>query len=151
MLKKVVYSLFIIILAVMGVAYAAERGTPEEAKMAVEKAVSYFKEHGKDKAMMEFNKPESMFVKGDLYVFVYDMNGVMVAHPKNPTLIGKNLLEEPDSQGKMFRKEINEIAKTKGSGWVDYMYLNPTTKMQEPKTTYFQRVGDFIICCGAYK
>ena len=151
MFRKAIYLLLISVLAVIGVVHAAERGTPEEAKALVEEAVSYLNEHGKDQALAEFNKPESVFVKGDLYVFVYDMNGVVVAHPKNPKLIGRNLLEEPDSQGKLFRKEINDLAKTEGSGWVDYTYLNPTTKMEESKTTYFQRVGDVIVCCGAYK
>ena len=36
-------------------------------------------------------------------------------------------------------------------GLVDYTYLNPMSKQEEPKTTYIQRVDDLIICCGAYK
>ena len=31
------------------------------------------------------------------------------------------------------------------------MYLNPQTGKEEAKTTYLKRVGDMIICCGAYK
>jgi signal transduction histidine kinase len=77
--------------------------------------------------------------------------GVIVAHPKNPKLIGKNLLEVPDPDGKFFRKEIQEVAKTKGTGWVDYKYTNPETKKVELKTTYLKKVGDLIICCGIYK
>jgi hypothetical protein len=34
---------------------------------------------------------------------------------------------------------------------VDYKYLNPETKKIEPKTTYFVRSGDMILCAGAYK
>jgi len=74
-----------------------------------------------------------------------------MAHPVNPKLIGKNLFNETDSKGKLFRKEIVELAKTKGSGLVDYTYLNPVTKQEESKTTYIQKEGDLIICCGAYK
>ncbi len=150
MFRKAVGVLFIFILAVMGLAYAGERGTPEDAKMMVEKAVAYLNEHGKDKALAEFNKPDGMFAKGDLYVFAYDTDGVMVGHP-NPKLIGVNLLDKPDSKGKLFRKEINELAKNKGSGWVDYTYLNPVSKQEEPKTTYIQKVDGLIICGGAYK
>src|ERR1035438_6465494 len=51
----------------------------------------------------------------------------------------------------LFRKEIVEKANSKGSGWVDYVYLNPETNRQEHKTTYIQKVGDIIICCGVYK
>jgi signal transduction histidine kinase len=75
----------------------------------------------------------------------------MVAHPKNAKLVGKNLLEVPDVDGKLFRKEIVELAKSKGSGWVDYKYKNPETGKIEDKTTYVLKVGDIILCCGIYK
>lgn len=140
MFRKAIYLLLVSALAVIGVVHAAERCTPEEAKALVGEAVSYLNEHGKDQALAEFNKPESMFVKDELYVFVLDTKGMMVAHPKNPTLIGENLLEE-DSQDKVLQ----------GSGWLNYVHQNPTTKTEETKTTYFQRVGDLIILCGAYQ
>jgi len=143
--------LVLICLFAMAAVYAAEKATPEEAKKMVEQAVAYLKANGKGKALQEFNKADGKFVKGELYVFAYDMNGVIVAQPMNPQNVGKNLLNEPDSKGKLFRKEINELAKTKGSGFVDYTYPNPVTKQEEPKTTYIRKVGDLIICCGAYK
>lgn len=61
------------------------------------------------------------------------------------------LLEVPDTDGKLFRKEIVEVAKNKGSGWVDYKYMNPETKKVEHKTTYILKVEDTIVCCGTYK
>jgi signal transduction histidine kinase len=117
----------------------------------VEKAATFFKSNGKEKALAEFSKSKGTFDKGDLYVFAYDMTATIVAHPKNAKLIGKNLFEVPDTDGKLFRKEIVEVAKSKGSGWVDYKYMNPETKKVEHKTTYVLRVEDAIICCGAYK
>ena len=150
MFRKVVLSIFIC-LFLMSWGYAAQKGTPKEAKKMVEQAVAYLKANGQEKALKEFNNPKGKFVKGELYVFAYDMNGVMVAQPMNPGNVGKNLLNEPDSKGKFFRKEINELAKTKGSGFVDYTFLNPVSKKEEAKTTYLQKEGDLIICCGAYK
>lgn len=97
--------------------------------------------NGKEKALKEFNKPDGKFVKGERYVFAYDLNAVMMAHPVNPKLVGKNLLNDADSKGKLSRKEIVELAITKGSGLVDYTYLNPVTKQQEPKTTSIQKMG----------
>ena len=123
----------------------------DEAKNLVKKAVAYVKYQGREKAIAEISKPRGMFDKGELYVFAYDLNGVMLAHPKNPELIGKNLIAVPDSEGKLFRKEIVEKAKRQSSGWVDYVYLNPETKELEHKTTYFQKEDDIIICCGAYR
>ena len=123
----------------------------DDAKRLVKQAAAYVKYQGKDKALAEISTPKGMFDKGELYVFAYDMQGVMLAHPKNPALIGQNLLNVPDTEGKLFRKEIVERAKSEGSGWVDYVYLNPETNKQEHKTTYFLKVGDVIICCGIYK
>jgi len=150
MFKKFMIAILIGLFA-MAWGYAAQKGTPEEAKKMVEQAVAYVKANGQEKALKQFNKPKSKFVKGELYVFAYDLNAVVVAHPLIPTLIGKNMFNEPDSKGKFFRKEVVELANTKGSGFVDYTYLNPVTKQEEPKTTYIQKTGDLIICCGAYK
>lgn len=123
----------------------------DKAKGMVEKAAAYVKANGKDKALEEFNKPKNQFVDGEFYVFVYDMSATIVAHPINPKLVGKNLMEVPDAGGKLFRKSIVETAKAKGSGWVDYRYKNPQNNKIEEKTTYLQKVGEIIVCCGAYK
>lgn len=137
---------------VLGLAFASgAMASQKEAKALVEKAAAYVKANGKDAALKEFSKANGQFDKGDLYVFAYDMSATIVAHPKNPKLIGKNLMDVPDTDGKLFRKEIVETAKSKGSGWVDYKYLNPETKKVEAKTTYVLKVGDLVLCCGTYK
>lgn len=127
--------------------YATDR---DDAKALVKQAAAYVKYQGKEKALAEISTPKGMFDKGELYVFAYDLQGVMLAHPKNPALIGQNLIAVPDTDGKLFRKEIVEKAKSNGSGWVDYVYLNPETNKQEHKSTYFLKVGDIILCCGVY-
>ena len=151
MKKTIIVSMIIGLIglfAFAGLSYASGKGF---AKTLVKKAAAYVKYQGKEKAIAEISKPRGMFDRGEMYVFAYDLQGVMVAHPKNPTLIGKSLIAVPDNDGKMFRKEIVEKAKTKGSGWVDYVYLNPETNELEHKTTYLQKVGDIILCCGAYR
>jgi cytochrome c len=146
-MKRIIVGLVVVGL-LAGFAYASEKDT---AKALVEEAVAYLNSQGKDKALAEISKPKGTFDKGELYVFAYDIQATVIAHPKNPKLIGKNLLEVPDNDGKLFRKEIVELAKAKGTGWVDYKYMNPETKRPESKTTYIQKVGDIIVCCGAYK
>lgn len=130
---------------------ATEKGEKMEAEALVKKTVAYLKVNGKDKTLTEINKQGGQFDKGELYVFAYDMTATVVAHPKNPKLIGKNLLNIPDNSGVYFRKEIVETAKGKGSGWVDYKYTNPQTRKLEAKTTFLQKSGDLILCCGVYK
>jgi cytochrome c len=150
MLKKMIYLLIICVFAA-GAVYSAEKSTAGEAKKMVEMAASYITANGEEATIKEINKSDGKFVKGDLYVFAYDMNAVMKAHPIDPKLIGQKLYDKADSKGKLFRKEIVELAKSKGSGFVDYTYRNPVTKAEEPKTTYIQKVGNLIVCCGAYK
>jgi len=137
---------------VLGLVFASgAAASQKDAKALVEKAAAFVKANGKDAAHKEIRRAKGQFDKGDLYVFAYDLNAVVIAHPKNPKLIGKNLMDVPDTDGKLFRKEIVQAAKTKGSGWVDYKYLNPETKKVEAKTTYVLKVGDIVLCCGTYK
>lgn len=144
MVKKI--AVFLCLLA-----FAAFAAPKDDAIALVKDAEKFIKANGKEKALQEMSKPDGKWVKGELYVFAYDLQAVMVAHPKNPKLVGKNLMEVPDVDGKLFRKEIVEQAKAKGSGWVDYKYKNPETGKIEDKTTYLLKVGDIILCCGIYK
>jgi cytochrome c len=65
--------------------------------------------------------------------------------------VGKDLIDVPDASGKKYRREIVDVAQSKGKGWVDYMYKNPATGKIEPKTTYVLRSGDLILEAGIYK
>jgi signal transduction histidine kinase len=150
MFNKIFISIIMCLFAVSTVhAQGYGIGTPVEAKKMVEQAIAYVKANGEEKALQEFNKPNGKFQWRDLYVFAYDQKGVMKGHP-NPKLIGRNLYNETDSKGKFFRKDIVDLANGRGSGWVDYTYMNPMTRQEEAKITYFQKEGNLIVCCGAY-
>ena len=138
------------ILAILFTAGATSADDSGKAVALVKKAVAFYKTNGIEKALDEFSNPKGQFSLGDLYVFVYDNKGTMLAHPNN-TLIGQNLIEVPDATGKLFRKDIIDTAASKGSGWVDYKYKNPKNKEIESKTTYFEKIEDLVICCGIYK
>jgi cytochrome c len=131
---------------------ASAKSSQDEAKALVDKAAAFYKANGKDATLKELSNPKGQFVKGELYVFAYALSdGTTIAHPHNPKLIGKNLTAVPDPDGKLFRKEIWEQAKSKGSGWVDYKFQNPESKKIENKTTYFLKVDELILNCGTYK
>ena len=126
--------------------------TPDDARAMVRKAVDFYRQQGRARFLKEVNDPQGVFRRKSLYVFAYDQGMTMQAHPVKPELVGQNLLDKKDwSGGKYFRREIQAIALTKGSGWVDYQYENPATQKIQPKTTYVERVDDLIICAGAYK
>jgi cytochrome c len=117
----------------------------------VEKAIAYYKANGKDKAFQEISNSKGSFVKGELYVFVYDMTGKCVSHGFNEKLIGKDLVEMRDPDGTFYVKERIELVKAKGKGWQDYKFTNPETKKIESKTAYIEKVDGFIFGCGTYK
>jgi signal transduction histidine kinase len=151
-MKRLITMIFLAVfmLAVNHVAVAAEFGTQAEAQAMVKKAIAEIKA-GKDKALAEISNPKGKFVDRDLYVFVYDMNGKCVAHGFNQKMIDKDLVEMKDPDGKFYVKERIEIAKTKGSGWQDYKFTNPTSKKVENKTAYIEKIDDLIVGCGVYK
>lgn len=132
--------------------FAADKGTAEEAMAMVKKGIEFIKTNGKDKAFAEFSNPSGQFVKGDLYVMAYDLEGNNKAHGGNAKLIGKNLIEIKDANGVFIVKSFIEMAKTKGKGWVDYKWPNTVTKAVEPKSTYVEKVDDnLLIGVGIYK
>jgi cytochrome c len=153
MKKMIMYGMAaLVLLCFAGIAAAGgKHGTPAEAEAMVKKAVNYYKANGRDKAFAEFDNPKGQFVRGDLYVMVYDMNGKNLAHGANPKMIGKDLIDLKDADGKAFVKERVEIAKEKGKGWQNYKWTNPVTHKIAEKTAYLEKVDDVIILCGAYK
>ncbi|MDI6725571.1 MAG: cache domain-containing protein [Smithellaceae bacterium] len=151
-MKKTLAAIFasFFLFGIAGTTLAAEFGTKAEAEAMVKKAVAYFKAQGKDKAFEEFSNPKGKFIDKDLYVVVYDMKGVCLAHGFNQKMIGKDLIDLKDPDGKEFVKERVALGKTKDKFWQDYKFTNPVTKKIEQKAMYMEKVGDFLIGAGAY-
>ncbi|EGV18349.1 response regulator [Thiocapsa marina] len=125
---------------------------PAEARALVQNAAAYAEQHGREALLEALREPNGPFHRGDLYAFAYDLDMTFLAHPAKPDLVGKNLIDRPDRVGgTLFRREIQRIALSQGSGWVAYEYENPINDRVEPKTTFVQRVGDMIVCAGAYR
>jgi signal transduction histidine kinase len=126
--------------------------TEKDAIAMAERGAAFFKAKGKDELMKHITAKDPDFSQGSLYIDMRDIKtGIVLAHPHNPSIVGKDLTDVPDANGKKYRREIIELAAAKGKGWVDYMYKNPTTGKIEPKTTYILRVDDFVLEAGIYK
>ncbi|MEY4748643.1 MAG: hypothetical protein RIQ60_857 [Pseudomonadota bacterium] len=132
-------------------ARAAANANAAEATAMVKKGVAFLKKNGKDKTYAEITKKDGQFVDRDLYLVVYGLDGVVHAHGANEKMVGKNLLELKDVDGKAFVKERVELAQSKGSFWQDYKFTNPVSHKIEPKTTYCEKVDDVVLCGGIYK
>jgi hypothetical protein len=150
-MKKLITVILVVGLLAGMTTFALARGTAKEAKGMLDKAVAYLKANGKDKAFPVFNDQKGQFVKEDLYIYVLDLNGVVVSHGANAKLIGQPLIDLKDTDGKKFIKAIVDDAKAKGKGTMDYKWTNPTSKKVEQKSLFFEKVGDLIVACGYYK
>ena len=64
--------------------------TAGDMKAFVGEAAAYAREHGRTDALAAFNNPAGEFVRDELYIFAYDMNGTVLALPFQQALIGAN-------------------------------------------------------------
>jgi cytochrome c len=153
---KKLFALFTTLMFAANVAVAqapaapASYGTVKEAESLVHKAVAFYKKNGKDKALAEFQKNPGPFVDRDLYVTVYSLDGVALAHI-NPKMVGKSMMELRDPTGKYHIKERMEAAAKGNSGWQDFQFFNPVSKKVEPKRMYWEKNDNLVFAAGAYK
>lgn len=128
-----------------------DHATAEEAQAMVKKGVAFIKANGKDKGYAEVSNKKGQFKDRDLYLVVYGLDGVVRAHGANEKMIGKNLIDLKDVDGKEFVRERTELGKSKQTFWQDYKFTNPVSKKVEPKQMYCERLDDTVVCGGIYK
>jgi len=78
---------------------------------------------------------KSMEYGKDGYFFVYDYNGINIAHSRKPELEGKNLFEFKDDNGKLLIQELIEKAK-QGGGYTRYLWDKPSGGKSVEKLSY---------------
>jgi len=128
-----------------------DNATAAEATAMVKKGVTFIKANGKDKGYAEISTKGGSFTDRDLYLVVYGLDGTVRAHGANEKMVGKNLIELKDVDGKAFVKERVELAKAKGTFWQDYKFTNPVSRKIEPKSMYCEKLDDSVVCGGIYK
>ncbi len=132
---------------------AAQDASPAETETLVKEAIAFAKANGKDAAIKEITRAGGKFHRhgGELYVFIYDMDGKVIAHGQGAGKIGVNQINAKDPDGVEFVKDRIKLAKSKGKGWHDYQYVNPTTMKRQPKTSYIEVWDNLIFGAGIYK
>jgi len=87
----------------------------------------------------------------DGYFFLYTMDGVNLMHPRQPELVGKNLVEMRDPRGEPTIRMLLERART-GGGFVVYQWQKPSTHQQAPKLGYVTQLErwHWMIGTGLY-
>lgn len=112
----------------------------------VSNAIGRYQSEGLDATIDFYNSRES--VDGELYLFLMDADDIYLAHPIFPHLIGTDVKDVVGSNG--YELGI-EIAKATAEGhWVEYLWPNPVTGQEEPKTTWVVRHEGLIFASGYY-
>ena len=88
----------------------------------------------------------------DDYFWINDLKPVMVMHPANPKLEGKELSGIKDPDGFALFNAMVAIAQEKGAGSVDYRWPKPGAEAPVQKTSYVQlfQPWGWIIGSGVY-
>jgi len=128
----------------------SERGTPDEAKTMLQKAVEHYNSVGRKQALADFNAKKPPFIDRDLYVVCIGNDHIITANGGFPQYVGRSADLLKDADGKPVGKAIWEIANNNGEGSVQYRWLNPVTGKSESKIAFSRKVGDDVCSVGAY-
>ncbi|MBI5258961.1 MAG: cache domain-containing protein [Burkholderiales bacterium] len=151
-MKRIAPTLALALLACAPLSQAAEGGaTKEQAVAMVKKGVAFIKANGTEKGYAEITSKTTQFKQEDLYLVVYGLDGMVHAHGANEKMVGRNLIDLKDIDGKPFVKERVEMAKTNATFWQDYKFTNPQNRKVEPKTMYCEKLEQTVVCGGIYK
>jgi TRAP-type uncharacterized transport system substrate-binding protein len=143
-----------VLFAISGPAAAAvtDFGTREEAIAMVHRVQEMFKKLGPDGTFQAVKRKAPGTIDRDLYVYILDLNGVVMANGAIPTMTtGTNLFNARDQNGKYFVREKLELCRVSQRGWVDFRFLNPVTQTIEDKSSYIERMGDYCAAVGIYR
>ena len=108
--------------------------TPQRVVDHVDKAVQLILDKGEAEAYPLLTDPKGEWVDGDLYVFIYNFNGDIVAH-LNQKLVGKNLMKVKDVKGNVFAAEFVAYRqkRTKAKAGANTGGPNPAPRRLHPK------------------
>jgi cytochrome c len=141
--------------ALVAVPLAAQ--SRDQAKAFVKQAVEFAKKNPKEKFLEEVSGPKGQFhfVKGqnhDLYIFVYDTEGKVLAHGVRRELVGINRWASKDPDGKPWIQDWTKLVKEKGSGWLEYKELNPAQNNKVmKKASFVELFNGMVIGAGIYE
>jgi len=82
------------------------------------------------------------------YLFVYDFDGINIAHAGQPNLEGQNLWDHQDTRGKYVVREFSSTAMS-GGGYVEYYWIKPGETGEKQKLGYVEPVPNTNYWIGA--
>ena len=95
-----------------------------------------------DAAFAEFGKPGSRWLNNETYLFAYAPDGTAAFHPVSPELVGKNVIDLKDLNGKLLVQEIVDVAKLDApdaNRWVFYLWQDQRELSPIWKASYIRK------------
>ena len=92
------------------------------------------------------------YAEGKGYFWITDYNNIMVLHPFNKKLNGKDLSSVKDAKGNYPFPQMTNVVRAKEAGFVSYWWNLPGTKTPAPKLSYVKgfREWKWIVGTGVY-
>ncbi|KKT02130.1 MAG: hypothetical protein UV79_C0002G0014 [candidate division TM6 bacterium GW2011_GWF2_43_17] len=115
----------------------------------VQQAVWYGQKYGAAELFQQINNPQGPFVYGDMYLWVYDMDGFAFAHGRNLAYVGQNRMNWRDSSGRERNRVMIDLVARDTQGWVDYDE-NGLNKRAFVKELVDPRSGKRYVVGGGY-
>ena len=123
-----------------------QENVAEATKHYVSRAIEFYDERGLDATIAHYNSQESL--EGHFYLFFIGADDNYLAHPIFPHLIGTDIKDVVGSDGQELGREIAQA--TEGGIWVEYLWPNPVTRLEQQKTTWAIRYDGLIFASGYY-
>jgi len=102
-------------------------------------------------AFAEFGRRKSRWFDERCFLFVYDREGVCIFHATIPELVGKNLMDLRDMNGKPLIRFITDVSRKPrrdANGWVFYLWQEKNEFEPKWKSAYIRKVvmPDNTVC-----
>jgi signal transduction histidine kinase len=149
MLKHAFVTILFVLAGISVSAQAADRGTAKEAQLMVERAILFYDTQGAADAFATFTMAQPPYRDRDLYIFVFDTKGVILAHAGQPELVGQNMMEVRDANDVPLIRRMVEQA-TENGVWVDYVFQDPLTGEPAPKSSWVVLHDGYVFGTGIY-
>ena len=127
------------------------QGTADEAMAMAKKAYALVQSIGYERASAAFHAKPGEFIDRDLYVFVFDRDGVYRVMGADKNKVGTSLADAPGLNAQQLLDDAWERCAS-GGGWVEYNITNPVTRDVRGKSSFVIPLDqNLLIGCGAYR
>ena len=127
------------------------QGTADEALLLTNRAYDLVQASGFEQAFPVFHDKDGGFIDRDLYVFVFDRQGVYRVMGADVNRVGTSLFDAPGVDAQQLLDDAWYRCE-QGGGWVEYNIINLATGDVRGKSSYVLPLNDdLLIGCGAYR